>query len=119
MGSSGYGKFGDIKSGQEPTKEMCMKDIESTGLEEIGRMEYYSKNNDVPSIMELVRLSETLENGRLVVVLDATGEKIGLLPSRYSSLLVCMRKGFSYNGHVVFSSLTPFPRVEVTLDAKE
>ena len=118
MGSLGTGSFGDYRGGFEPTKDMCRKERKNVELEEVGRLEYFNNHGDVPAIMERVVLSDKLENGRLVVLLEATGEKIGLLPSRYSNLLACMRKGFSYSGSVVYSTLKPFPKVEVDLYAE-
>lgn len=119
MGSSGVDRFGDYRGKVEPTKDMCRKEMKNVELEEIGRSEYFNNHSDVPPLMEPVLLDVKLENGRLVVLLEATSEKIGYLPSRYSNLLACMRKGFSYRGIIVYSNLKPFPKVDVDLNAYE
>lgn len=119
MGSSGVGNFGNYPGDSNPTKDMCRLERKNIGLEEVGRSHYFNENGNVPKIMELVVLSNQLKNGRLVILSETTGEEIGFLPSSYSSLLACMRKGFSYRGHVVYSVLKPYPKVEVDLNAYE
>jgi hypothetical protein len=119
MGSSGVGHFGNYPGNIDPTKDMCRIDRKNVGLEEVGRSEFFNVHIDVPAIMEPVILSGQLKNGRLVVLSETTGEEIGFLPSTYSSLLACMRKGFSYRGQVVYSTLRPIPKVDVDLNAYE
>lgn len=119
MGSTGTGSFGDYYGVSEPTKDMCRKNIDIISLEEVGRLEYFNKYNDVPEMMDRVVLSDKAENGRLVVLVENTGEKLGLLPSKHANLLACMRKGFSYRGNVIFSTLKPLPKVDVNLNAEE
>ncbi|CAH2717100.1 hypothetical protein BACCIP111895_04289 [Neobacillus rhizosphaerae] len=119
MGSSGVGNFGNYPGNTNPTKDMCRTERKNVGLEEVGRLEYFNVHGNVPVIMEPVVLSDQLKNGRLVVLSETTGEEIGFLPSTYSSLLACMRKGFSYRGNVVYSALRPIPKVDVDLNAHE
>jgi hypothetical protein len=119
MGSSGVGNFGNYPGNTNPTKDMCRRDRKNVGLEEVGRSEYFNVHGNVPVILEPVVLSDQLKNGRLVVLSETTGEEIGFLPSTLSGLLACMRKGFSYSGHVVYSALRPIPKVDVDLNAHE
>ncbi len=119
MGSSGVGNFGNYPGSTDPTKDICRMERKNVGLEEVGRSEYFNAYEDVPEIMGPVSLSDQLKNGRLVVISETTGEEIGFLPSMYSSLLACMRKGFSYRGNVVYSALRPIPKVDVDLYAYE
>ncbi|WP_153464254.1 hypothetical protein [Sediminibacillus terrae] len=119
MGSSGVGNFGNYPGNTDPTRDMCRMERKNVGIEEVGRSEYLNVHGDVPALMEPVLLSDQLKNGRLVILAETTGEEIGFLPSKYSSLLACMRKGFSYRGHVVYSALRPIPKVEVDLNAHE
>ncbi|WP_057914485.1 hypothetical protein [Peribacillus muralis] len=119
MGSSGVDKFGDYPGNTNLTKDMCRMERKNVGLEEVGRSEYFNVHGDVPAIIEPIVLSDQLKNGRLVVLSETTGEEIGFLPSTYSSLLACMRKGFSYRGDIVYSVLRPIPKVDVDLNAHE
>jgi len=119
MGSSGVGRFGDYQGGTDPTKDLCRMERKNVGLEEVGRLDYFNVHGTVPAIMEPVVLNNQLKNGRLVVLSETTGEEIGFLPSRYSNLLACMRKGFNYRGHVVYSVSKPIPKVDVDLNAEE
>jgi hypothetical protein len=119
MGSSGVGRFGNYPGNTNPTKDMCRMERKNVGLEEVGRSEYFNIHGNVPTIMEPVVLSDQLKNGRLVILSEKTGEEVGYLPSTYSSLLACMRKGFSYRGHVIYSALKPIPKVDVDLNAQE
>ncbi|MGD7045866.1 hypothetical protein [Jeotgalibacillus proteolyticus] len=119
MGSSGVGRFGDYKGDNEPTRDMCSMERKNVGLEEVGRSAYFNVSENVPAIMEPVVLSEQLKNGRLVIISEETGEEIGFLPSKYSFLLACMRKGFRYKGNVAYSTSKPIPKVDVDLYAEE
>jgi hypothetical protein len=115
MGSSGTGSFGDLKGSGE--SQLCLKNIKDEWLEEVARCDFYINQRAVPSIMHPVHIHSTVVNGRIVVVSTSTNEIIGLLPSRYSYLLGCMKKGHQYVGTVTYSVNTPIPKVMVNMDA--
>ncbi|MGE6415571.1 hypothetical protein ACQKDD_15500 [Planococcus kocurii] len=119
MGSAGTGNFGNYPGNADPSKDMCRMERKNIKLEEVGRSEYLNEHGDVPAIMEPVYLSDQLKNGRLAVLSENSNKEIGYLPSSNSSLLACMRKGFSYRGNVIYSTLRPIPKVDVDLHAEE
>ncbi|PET03960.1 hypothetical protein CN513_31410 [Bacillus cereus] len=118
MGSTGTGRFGDYKKGTTDTKGLCEKELKNVELEEVGRLEYFNTYENVPAVGELVVISDSLENGRIVVVIERTGEKVGLFPTRYSYIPACIKQGFRYAGSVVYSTLKPFPKVVVDLNVE-
>ncbi|OMD77810.1 MULTISPECIES: hypothetical protein [Paenibacillus] len=115
MGSSGTGSFGDLKGSSE--SQMCLRSIKDDWLEEVARCDFFKTQGGVPSIMHPVHIHNSIVNGRIVVVSTSTDEIIGLLPSSYSYLLGCMKKGHQYIGTVVHSVNTPIPKVMVNIDA--
>ncbi|MBY0217834.1 hypothetical protein [Paenibacillus illinoisensis] len=115
MGSSGTGSFGDLHT--PSTSELCLIAIKEALLEEVSLSTFYKNNNSVPEKGHYVEVSDSTVNGRIVVISTSTMDIIGLLPSRYSYLLGCMKKGHKYIGKVVFSGVSPIPKVMVNLDA--
>src|SRR5690625_1930075 len=115
MGSTGMGRFKDFKpSGNE---DRCLEDLENVSLEDVGRMPYYEKFKEMPPMMIEVLVLNDLYNGRIAIQSIDDELIIGLLPSKYNYLLSCLKKGFKYEGHVIFSINNPIPRVMVNLDA--
>jgi hypothetical protein len=116
MGSTGSGSFGDYK----PTKtdDLCFNEIKSEFLEDVARSPYYQTLNQVPSIMDEVHVLETLHNRRIAVECSENGLIIGYLPTKYSYLLSCMKKGIKYVGNVDYSVDQPLPKVTVNLNAE-
>jgi len=131
MGSSGSGKFGTYRigndnntneseggSGSASIREVeCPKIIENIPLEDVGVSEYYQKNKALPISKTEVRLRITLYRGRLVVETVSTGEVIGNLPTQYNALVNCIKTGMKYSGIIVACGITPVPFVVVTLNA--
>lgn len=115
MGSSGTGSFGDLKGSSD--SQLCLKSIKDEWLEEIARCDFYISQGGIPSIMHPVHIHPTVVNGRIVVVSTSTNKVIGLLPSRYSYILGCMKKGHQYVGTVTYSVDIPIPKVMVYIDA--
>jgi hypothetical protein len=116
MGSSGSGSFGDYR----PTKndDLCYREIKSVVIEDVSRSPYFQKHGSVPVLMEEVQVLENLHNNRIAVESIEDGLVIGYLPTKYSYLLSCMKKGIRYVGNVDFSIDTPIPKVTVNLNAE-
>ncbi|GIO61583.1 hypothetical protein [Paenibacillus cineris] len=115
MGSSGTGSFGDLRT--PSTSELCLIAIKEALLEEVALSEYYKNQYKVPEKGHDVEVSDSTVNGRIVVISSSSMDIIGFMPSRYSYLLGCMKKGHRYAGKVVFSGASPIPKVMVNLDA--
>jgi len=138
MGSSGSGKFGTYRFGNDKTTEgsetgmggggrggagggigeiECPSTIELIRLEDVAASEYYVENLSLPSPSDLVYLHNTIHKGRLVVKSTSTEEILGNLPTQYNYLINCIKKEMSYTGIVVASGKTPIPFLVVTLNA--
>ncbi|WP_221469041.1 hypothetical protein [Cohnella nanjingensis] len=86
-------------------------------LEEVSLSQYFGNHTDVPPKNHPVEVSSSTINGRIVVISSNNLEIIGYMPSRFSYLLGCMKKGHNYVGNVIFSTNVPIPKVMVNLDA--
>lgn len=114
MGSTGTGNFGDYKtSAQSGTR--CDASLD-TDLEDVATMPYFVGTHSVPKAGTAVRVKATLYNQRLVVEEVPTGQIIGALPTSYNYLLLCIGKGYQYEGTVSASARTPIPVIDVHLD---
>lgn len=116
MGSSGTGNFGDYRQtgGQSGTRCDASLDAE---LEDVATMPYFVGTNAVPKAGAAVRVREDVLNKRLVVEDVGTGQVIGNLPTSYNYLLLCIGKGYRYEGTVSASGLRPVPSIDVHLDS--
>ena len=112
MGSSGTGQFGNYSA---PEARQCDAPVDA-GLEEVARSGYYQRHKRPPPAGQAVRLNPSPVDGRLVVNDVQGGETIGLVPTRLNYLLVCIGKGFTYDGEVVESKGGAVPSVRVRLE---
>jgi hypothetical protein len=111
MGSTGSSKFGDYKAS---STDKCEKEIE-TDLEEVANSEFYGVNKDVPKVGTPIALLSKPYKSRLVIQESKTGKEIGLLPTKYNYLIVCIKKEYSYAGEVLSSGNGKVPRVRIKL----
>lgn len=136
MGSAGSGKFGTYRFGGgqitggsgtgngdsgvigglggEAGEIECPKNIEYIRLEDVATSDYYANRKSLPHKGDSVKLSNTINYGRLVVT-ASTGEVLGNLPTQYNYLINCIKKDMQYSGTILASGLTPIPFVVVTL----
>lgn len=117
MGSSGSGRFTDY-SGSKPTSgggagsggssgsDQCRQAI-SAELEEVAQCDFFASTSSVPAPGTVL----TLRHEARIVAVDGNGARVGVLPTKYNYLAVCLREGISYSGIVVSSSVAPIPRV--------
>ncbi|GIN62734.1 hypothetical protein J27TS8_27270 [Robertmurraya siralis] len=117
MGSSGYGAFGNYK--QEGNEDLCFNEIKDVALEDVSRQEYLQNKGRLPVLMEEVCVMDSLHNKRIAVKSVHENLLIGYLPTTYSYLLSCMKKGIRYFGQVNYSTESPIPIVKVTLNAED
>ena len=115
MGSAGTGSFGDYKPGQN--EDRCLENLFNITLEEVALCEYFEINKDIPPFMTQVKVKNQLHNGRVALETIERNEIIGLLPTIYSYIISCIRRGYRYEGKVTFSSTSPIAKVMVDLDA--
>jgi hypothetical protein len=125
MGSTTTGKFKDYPpsqekkgggsgpSGGEPD-DQCRQALSNINLEDVERSAYYQTHKNVPPAGSAVTLRTTLLGPRLSID-DSKGLSIGLLPTNYNYLAVCLKKKFSYAGEVASSSQKPSPTVRINL----
>lgn len=129
MGSAGFGTFGNYHIGDP--KDSNQGNGSSSGgngiggaqrektdyinLEDVPILDYFLNNNNVPSALEPVFLSDQIHNGRLVVISSVTLEIIGNVPTKYNYLLNDIKMGINYIGEVRSSGLSPIPFVVVSL----
>ncbi|GEQ99324.1 hypothetical protein JCM17844_29610 [Iodidimonas gelatinilytica] len=78
-------------------------------LEEVEHCDYFSANGGVPPANTALSIEQ---RGRLFAV-DAGGQSVGALPTRYNYLADCMAAGFTYEGRVNASTSTPVASVNV------
>jgi hypothetical protein len=116
MGSSGTGNFGDYKQtgGQSGTR--CDASIDAD-LEDVATMPYFVGARAVPTPGTAVRVKADVLNKRLVVEEVRTAQVIGNLPTTYNYLLLCIGKGYQYEGTISASGLRPVPSIDVHLDS--
>ncbi|WP_220473649.1 hypothetical protein [Flagellimonas taeanensis] len=126
MGSTGTGRFtdysgekpesGDGKTGGSSEENRCEKAF-SAMLEEIERCTYFTENEDVPKVGEIV----TISFDNRPVAISERGLVIGYLPTKFNYIKMCMDDRYSYSGRVVSSSneLVAAVTVDVQPDNKE
>jgi hypothetical protein len=112
MGSSGTGKF-ETYSPRTPSQDQCGEPIEAD-LEEVGSSERVVAGSGLPAAGDAVRVRPELTDGRLVVE-DSTGASVGLLPTEFSYLSICIARATSYSGAVVSAADKPVHRLRVAL----
>ncbi len=111
MGSTGSGSFSDY-SGSRPKEgndgaggggasgdDRCERAF-ACALEEIEHCDYFTVNGNVPPTGTALSIEQ---RGRLFAV-DASGQTIGALPTRFNYLADCMSAGFTYAGRVTASA---------------
>jgi len=120
MGSTGSGSFSDYpgsrpKEGGEGTggggasgEDRCARAF-SCALEEVEQCDYFSANGGVPPTNTALTIEQ---RGRLFAV-DASGQTVGALPTRFNYLADCMVAGFTYEGRVISSASAPVASVNV------
>ena len=113
MGSSGSGTLGNY---QPSEKASCDEPI-ATDLEEVAREEYFSGRGTVPPVGTKLQLHKGTVKGRLIVETVKKPEIIGLLPTSFHHLVLCLKKGYSYDGEVTASGGKKIPVVTVSLVA--
>jgi len=120
MGSTGSGSFSDYP-GSRPEKagqgtggggasgdDRCERAF-SCALEEVEHCDYFSEYGDVPPVSTALSIEQ---RGRLFAV-DASGQSVGALPTRFNYLADCLAAGFGYEGHVTASASAPVTSVSV------
>ena len=118
MGSTGSGSFSDYP-GSRPTDgggggasgdDRCARAF-TCALEEVEHCDYFTANGNVPP----ANTGLTIERrGRLFAV-DASGQRVGALPTRFNYLADCIAAGFTYEGRVTASASTPVASVNVDI----
>jgi hypothetical protein len=108
MGSTGSGNFSDY-SGSSPSgggnsggssgEDRCLRAL-TASLEDVERCSYFEMHNNVPDVGTEVSISF---NQRLIAISNA-GLTIGILPTKFNYLKVCMDAGITYSGRVSKSS---------------
>jgi hypothetical protein len=112
MGSTGSNTLGDYS----PSSTTKCDDSLDVALEDVARLDFFKKSNNVPTTGTQVRLRAGKQSKRLVVEEISTGLAIGNMPSRLNYLLLCQERGYSYEGEVTLSRSGKVPVVEVHLD---
>lgn len=115
VGPSGQGFSGIPGSGSGEIE--CPSAVEYIKLEDVAISEYYINHDSLPNPGEVVELQGTIFNGRLVVAVSSTGERLGNLPTEYNYLINCLMRGVTYTGVVVSSGASPVPFAVVSLYA--
>ena len=120
MGSTGSGSFSDYPGSRPKTdgqgaggggasgEDRCSRAF-SSNLEEVEQCEYFKANADVPATGTVLSIEQ---HGRFFAV-DASGQKVGALPTRFNYLADCIAAGFSYAGRVNASASAPVASVSV------
>jgi hypothetical protein len=114
MGSTGGNTFGNYsKSGTTRCDESVV-----ASLEDIARLDYFKKHKGLPKKGDAVRLRTSIaKSGRLIVEESATSLALGNLPTNLHHLVLCMERGYVYEGTVTRSRNGSIPIVEVNLDS--
>lgn len=120
MGSTGSGSFSDYpgsrpKEGDQGSggggasgEDRCARAF-SCDLEEIEQCDYFSARGVVPPVNTPLSVEQ---RGRLFAV-DAGGQTVGALPTKFNYLADCIAAGFAYEGRVNSSASTPMATVSV------
>jgi hypothetical protein len=116
--ATGTGGKGGGK-GITPQADQCRQDLVAVKLEEVARCDYYISGKAVPAVGSRVRVRERLFNGRIAVEAIDRSLVVGFLPTTYNYVRKCLAEGFSYEGEVVDSTLTPLPAVSVDLKSSK
>ena len=125
MGSTGTGRFTDYTNYEDQRKasiggntvggssgdDRCLRAF-STNLEDVGRSDYFKKNQILPSKGVSIKI---IHNERLQAIDIESNLAIGNLPTAYNYLLACMKDKFIYSGVIYDSSLTPIPSITVDI----
>lgn len=133
MGSSGSGRFGNYRiSGELDKNEKnkinegidsiggeveCPEIIENIRLEDVATSEYFVKYGNLPTVQSIIKIRDSIYQGRLVAEVVDTNEIIGNLPTQYNYLFNCLKSGVHYNGRVISSGKSPIPFIVVTINA--
>ncbi len=123
MGSTGSGRFSDYP-GSRPERggngtggggasgeDRCDRAF-PCALEEVEQCDYFSANGRVPPANTALTIEQ---RGRLFAV-DASGQTVGALPTRYNYLADCLAAGFTYKGRVTSSTSTPVALISVDFE---
>jgi hypothetical protein len=111
MGSSGTGSFGNY----QPSEKASCDETVDTDLEEIALAEYFAERGTVPPVGTSVRLHDAVVKGRLIVETVKKPQTLGLLPTSFQHLALCLKKGYSYTGEVTASGGKKIPVITVSL----
>ena len=126
MGSTGSGSFSDYtneqknktpevgESGGSSGEDQCAKGF-STGLEDVETFDFFLNNNTVPPVGTVLSIEL---RGRILAV-DSNGISVGALPTKFNYLAACLKSGFTYQGAVRISSMSPIPRGEADFVASQ
>jgi len=129
MGSSGSGKFGTYRDGENSLlnsgsnsgsvgrreSNNCPDKLEFIKLEDVTLSEYFISFGSLPIKDSTIRLESELISNRLVVIDIQTGKIIGNLPTDLNYLLICLKNEKYYEGNVVSSGLIPIPFIVISL----
>lgn len=120
MGSTGSGNLSDY-SGSGPKggeagdggggasgDDRCERAF-SCSLEEVERCDFFGAVGGVPEPGTTLTIEQ---RGRLFAI-DANGQSVGALPTKFNYLADCINAGFSYEGRVVASTGSPMTSVSV------
>ncbi|MAM73718.1 MAG: hypothetical protein CMO29_07940 [Tistrella sp.] len=119
MGSSGSGRLTDYPGSQSKGTGNEVGSGASGGdrcgrafsciLEEVELCSYFLKHKSAPPTNTILSI---IHQRRLFAV-DANGESVGALPTKFNYIADCIVAGFTYKGRVVTSSSTPFTFISV------
>lgn len=122
MGSTGSGSFTDYSgsrnsrgsggSGGASGTDRCSQAFSCT-LQEIAQCDYFKVHGVPPS--RGTQLGLVLD-GRIFAI-DASGTKVGALPTSHNYLAACLQAGFTYVGVVTVSVATPLPTASADFKA--
>lgn len=96
----------------------CSKAIGNILLEEVAHCDFFINNAAVPPVNTDLGLRAATVKGRLAIETVNGGVLVGYLPTKHNGLLACQKKGYSYGGTVISSSVTPIPTVRIDLGPK-
>ena len=127
MGSTGSGRLRDYPKRHAKKKsrkgggggggsedDRCKEPIGGVELENVERCTYYRNHGAVPPQGTDIALLNRLADGRLAIVIGATRETVGHLPTRLNYLQSCLSQ-HSYEGEVTASSMGRIARVTIDL----
>ena len=130
MGSTGYGRFGDYphltdKNGKGTggvggiaLSDACPSELIKIKLEDVAHFDYYKTFHTVPVVDDSVFVSNTITNGRIVVIHQQENKTIGSIPTEFNKYVNCFIQ-HTYTGTITNSGLFPIPYIVVTLKNNE